>query len=104
MLVQGQLVDQENVNALLFVASSDAVANTATVSSTGDVNEIGNGVTALSDASAEADVDSKVNQNNSNSGTGSGTLILQGQIVEQDNVNLELVFADFGGDVWRRCG
>ena len=92
---QGQIVEESNELEQRFDAETTATAGPVWVSSLGTYDVGGNGVNANSVANATPIVDSDVTQSNTNSGTGTNPLfLLQGQFVDQDNLNLERIDAD----------
>ena len=112
-VVQGQEVEQTNVNLEAVLAGSLAVSGDVTVTRDGDTDAGGDGINARSDATATATVDSSIVQSNQNSATatttGDGAGVFQapfsltivglgltatgGQDVDQSNINLQLLAA-----------
>ena len=87
---QGQLLEQFNWNEQFGFATADATSDEVTVTQNGELDAGGTGISATSEATALADIDQEARQKNENELDADGPIVSQGQLVGQDNDNLQV--------------
>jgi Autotransporter beta-domain len=102
---QLQFIGQVNKNLDLVAAESIATSGNVTVGNTGGISAGGNGINALSSATATTTVNQQSDQTNTNSMTAGGqekgnnpSLALQGQLVGQLNLNGQAAVSAAGAE------
>ena len=96
MTIDAQLeaVLQANVNLQFAGADAEATSGAVYVTSAGELEAADHGINAQSNAAASADLDQSADQENNNEVTADGTLVLQGQLLGQVNLNVQGAVAD----------
>ena len=91
---QLEAVLQANVNLQFAGADAEATSGAVYVTSAGELEAADHGINAQSNAAASADLDQSADQENNNEVTADGTLVLQGQLLGQVNLNVQGAVAD----------